>query len=260
MSQSQNNAPEVLELEIQTPAGRLRGRLAVPPGPMRLAELSWNIMAISDKLVGQAIGREEREGRRISCCKGCGACCRQVVPLSPPEAWMIADLVAGMGEGARSATCAAFASVAEALDRAGLKVAFSGRIESSDDLKALALAYFRLGLACPFLSSEEACKIHPVRPSICREYLVTSPAENCAELGRKPVVRVQVAVRLSEALTALTAKLLGSEPEVIPLALALEWAAAHREQGLRTWPARSLVEALVAEIAALPGATAQPGW
>jgi hypothetical protein len=100
--------------------------------------------------------------------------------------------------------------------------------------------------------------IHPVRPSICREYLVTSPAENCAKLGRKPIERVQVAVRLSEALTALTAKLLGSEPEVIPLAL--EWAAAHYEEGLRTWQARTLAEALVAEIAALPGATAQPGW
>lgn len=260
MSQAQNNAPEVLELEIQTPGARLRGRLAVPPRPMRLAELSWNVMAISDKLAGLAVGREEREGRKISCRKGCGACCRQVVPLSPPEAWMIADIIAGMKEGARSAASAAFASVAEALDRAGLKALFCGRLERLDDLKALSLAYFRLGLACPFLSSDEACTIHPFRPSICREYLVTSQAENCAELGRKSIVRVPVAVRLSEALAALTAKLLGSEPEVIPLALSLEWAAAHREEGLRTWQARTLVEALVAEIAALPGAAAEPGW
>ncbi|MGA2260849.1 MAG: YkgJ family cysteine cluster protein [Acidobacteriota bacterium] len=260
MNQAQNNAPEVLELEIQTPAGRLRGRLAVPPRPIRLAELTWNVMTISDRLSGLAVGREEREGRKISCRKGCGACCRQVVPLSPPEAWMIADLVAGMNEDARSAVSAAFASVAEELDRAGLKAPLCGHIERLDDLKALSLAYFQLGLACPFLSSEEACTIHPYRPSICREYMVTSPAENCAELGRKPIVRIQVAVRLSEALAALTAKLLGSEPEVIPLALALEWAAAHREEGLRTWQARTLVEALVAEIAALPGATAEPGW
>lgn len=45
----------------------------------------------------------------------------------------------------------------------------------------------------PFLE-DDACSIHPHRPSVCREYLVTSPAEHCAELGRKLVKRVPVSV------------------------------------------------------------------
>jgi hypothetical protein len=38
--------------------------------------------------------------------------------------------------------------------------------------------YFRLGIACPFLE-DESCSIHPDRPMACREYLVSSPPENC---------------------------------------------------------------------------------
>ncbi|WP_428671759.1 YkgJ family cysteine cluster protein [Reyranella sp.] len=39
-------------------------------------------------------------------------------------------------------------------------------------------AYFKLGIACPFLE-DEACSTHPDRPMACREHLVSSPPENC---------------------------------------------------------------------------------
>ena len=163
---------------------------------------------------------------------------------------MIADLVAGLPEAHRAHVLAVFAQAGEALVQSGLKELLLGRIESPDHMAALALAYFRLGVPCPFLR-DESCSIYPYRPSICREYLVTSPPENCATLGRTPVApiaRIPIAVRLSEALSQLTAKLLGSEPEVVPLTLALEWAAQHRDDGRRTWDARFLIESLVAEL------------
>jgi hypothetical protein len=123
---------QAIAIELVTAQGPLRAMLPIPPKPMRLPELAFNFMAMSSKLTDMAVADEERAGREISCRKGCGACCRQVVPLSPPEAWMIADLIAGMNEGARSAARAAFASVAEALDRAGLKASLCGRIEHLD--------------------------------------------------------------------------------------------------------------------------------
>jgi len=39
-------------------------------------------------------------------------------------------------------------------------------------------AYFKLGIACPFLE-DEACSTHPDRRMACREHLVSSPPENC---------------------------------------------------------------------------------
>ena len=245
-------APHFLALDITTASGRLRGNLAVPAGEMRLAELAWNAMPLDEKLIGMAVRRATKDGGEISCTKGCGACCRQVVPLSPPEAWMLADLVEGMPAPRKERALARFAAADEVLTRSGVKEALAGKIDTVDQLKSVSLAYFSLQLACPFLE-DESCSIHPHRPSICREYLVTSPAEHCAELGRRPVARIPVSVRLSEALSRLSARLLGTEPEVIPMTMALEWAAAHREQGQRRWEGRLLLEGLVEELGRAPG-------
>lgn len=244
-------ARELLALEILTPEGPLRATLALPPRPMRLPELALGFLGISSKLTDRSVEREEREGRTLSCRKGCGACCRQVVPLSPPEAWLVSDLVGGLQPVRRAEVRAAFAAAAETLDKAGVKAALGARMERVEQMTAAAMDYFRLGIPCPFLR-DEACAIHPMRPSICREYMVTSPAEHCAELGLHPIHRVPVPVRLSEALTLLTAKLLGTEPEVVPMTLALEWAERHRDEGLRTWDARTLIEGLVAELSRTP--------
>lgn len=160
---------------------------------------------------------------------------------------MIADIVAGMPPARQAEVRAAFATADDAVARSGLGAALAGRIESVGQMTSLALQYFQLGAACPFLRNE-SCSIHPYRPSICREYLVTSPAENCAQLGRGPIDRVPAGIRLSEALSRLTAKLLGREAEVVPLTQALAWAEAHREEGQRTWDARTLLEGLLAEL------------
>ena len=246
------SAPEVVGLELDMPEGKLRAALAVPARPLRLAELAWNAMGISEKLIGVAVQREARAGRAVSCTRGCGACCRQVVPLSPPEAWMVADVVAGLPPARRAEALAVFARAGEALTTSGLKAQLLGRIETPEQMVGLAVAYFRLGVPCPFLR-DESCSIYPYRPSICREYLVTSPAENCGTLGTAPIARIPVHVRLSEALARLAGKLLEREPEVVPLTLALEWAEAHREDGARTWDARFLLEGLVAELSPASG-------
>jgi len=238
---------QALAVELATAHGPLRAMLTIPPRPMRLPELAFNFMGMSGKLTELAVVAEEAQGRRVSCTKGCGACCRQLVPLSPPEAWMIADIVQGMPAARQAEVRAAFATADDRVARSGLGEALAGRIESVGQMTAVALQYFQLGVACPFLR-DEACSIHPYRPSICREYLVTSPAENCAQLGRGPVDRVPVGMRLSEALSRLTAKLLGREAEVVPLTHALAWAAAHRDEGQRTWDARTLMEGLLAEL------------
>jgi Fe-S-cluster containining protein len=248
---------EAFRLELKTSYGTLRGVLRVPPNPMRLSELAFNFMGLSDQLVDLAVRREASEGRTVSCKKGCGACCRQVVPLSPPEAWMVADLVAGMGVERQRDVRTAFSSVAGRLSDTGLRAALTGTITSVHQLTAIAADYFRLGLPCPFLS-DEACSVHPYRPSVCREYLVTSSATHCATLTASAIARVPVAARLSEALVELTAELLGTQREVVPLALALEWAANHEREGQRRWGARQLVEGLVRKLREIGNPTEKP--
>lgn len=208
---------------------------------MRLAELAGNVMPLDDRLVAMAAKAEAEAGRSVTCAKGCGACCRQAVPVSPAEAWMLAEHTAALPPGRREQVLARFAATRARLAEAG----FAGRTPASGDkgaLERVGLDYFRLGLACPFLE-DEACSIHANRPSACREFLAVSPAEYCAEPGTLPVRNVPMAVSLTNALTRVCATVLGGEPSAIPLALALDWAAAHRDEGARRFDALQLMGA-----------------
>ena len=235
--------PKTLEIDLQTRYGRVKGNLSVPPVPVRLAELAWNAMAIEERLIGMAVASESRQGRQVSCKKGCGACCRQAVPLSPAETWMIADVVATLPPDRKAQTLARFAAAKERLFEAGFGERSLERAGEEEVLK-LGLDYFRLGISCPFLV-DSACSIHPNRPSACREFLVTSPAENCSDPASVGVRSIPTAANLTEALSKLSALVLGGDPQSIPMTLALDWAEANREEGAKRYDASLLLTALV---------------
>src|SRR5689334_13165705 len=87
-------APRTLHVDLQTRLGRITGNLPIPPDKIRLSDLAWMAMPLLERMVGMSVQHDEEQGRKVSCKQGCGACCRQAVPVSPPEAWMLADLVA----------------------------------------------------------------------------------------------------------------------------------------------------------------------
>lgn len=248
-------APRTLRIDIRTRHGALQGNLAVPPGGMRLAELAWNAMALDERLIAMAVKAEAEQGRAVSCAKGCGACCRQAVPVSPAEAWMLADRVAAMPPDRREEVLARFASARDRLAAAGFADrSLSGA--SRNEMERLGLDYFRLGIPCPFLA-DEACSIHPQRPSACREFLAVSPAAHCSDPGNSPVRNVPTAASLTDALSRVCAAVLGGEPATVPLVLALDWALAHREQGAMRFDGAQLL-GMLADILAASAAGSRP--
>ncbi|HYK92203.1 MAG TPA: YkgJ family cysteine cluster protein [Acidobacteriota bacterium] len=250
-SGASDKEPRILTVDLQTKFGRVRGNLALPPGEMRLAEFAWNAMVLDEKLIHLAVTSEARQGRQVSCRKGCGACCRQAVPVSPPEAWMLRDLIASFAPDRRATVLQRFAQIRQRLEQEGFGQRSLPTSAGKEQVQALGLDYFRLGLPCPFLE-DESCSIHPQRPSSCREYLVTSPAAFCVDPGLNPVRPVPLAAGLTEALSRLTAVLLGGDPQVIPLVLALDWAEDHREEGQLRYDAAALLTLLV-QILAIQG-------
>src|SRR3546814_713866 len=79
---------------------KLEGRLldfavAVPSRPITLRELLPSLFEFNRQLLDHAIDREAKAGRRISCRAGCGACCRQLVPIGAIEAAIVRDWVDG---------------------------------------------------------------------------------------------------------------------------------------------------------------------
>jgi len=79
------------------------------------------IQGFADALIDVAVKAVEEKGRTISCKAGCGACCRQLVPISETEARRIADLVEEMPEPRRAAVRQRFADARRRLEEAGMR-------------------------------------------------------------------------------------------------------------------------------------------
>ena len=85
--------PQAVHLKLDLPEGILELDLTVNPGPQLLCRLAADMFGFCDAVVSMGTGIAEKFGRRVTCAAGCGACCCQLVPLSPPEAVHIADVV-----------------------------------------------------------------------------------------------------------------------------------------------------------------------
>ncbi|MGH7255109.1 MAG: YkgJ family cysteine cluster protein [Nitrospirales bacterium] len=162
-----------------------------------------------------------------------------LVPVSPPEAFALQDMVARLPESRRQAVTGRLAEASRALGKAGLldqlrAVAETERQLSDEDMEPINRAYYALRMPCPFLE-QEVCSIYEDRPAACRELLVTSPAALCDDLVNNPVQTLPVPVRMGTALAMLWSDLAGGPGRFIPLPLALEWAERHGQEHTRTW-------------------------
>jgi Fe-S-cluster containining protein len=243
----------VYTLRLRLGGKEVEAQASVPTGSVRVADLLPIVHSLTNAVVDAAAANEEAQGRRITCRAGCGACCRQVVPIAEAEAVLLAELVSAMKAEDQSAIRARFEQAVDRLRDAGLldAIRMIAGMEDGEARHRLGLEYFRLGLACPFLE-EEACGIHPLRPLSCREYLVTSPAPCCGEPDLKRVTRVVVPVRPSKVLYRFGDGEGKDAPRWLPLLLALEWAAQHPDTAARTFAGPKLFENLLAQLTAGP--------
>lgn len=202
--------------------------LTLPAAPARLESLLPVFQKIADGFVDVGAERAGSQGRAVSCKKGCGACCRQLVPISEVEARRIGRLVDELPEPRRTEVRARF-------ERARERLADAGLLQKLEDRKSLVegevapfgLAYFHVGIPCPFLE-EESCSIHADRPISCREYLVTSPAVNCADPKPGDIDQVEMPTSVWTALArAGSTGLPGRFIPWVPLILAPDWASAN---------------------------------
>ena len=202
-----------------------------PPARGRLDELLPAMQAIDNAAIGHAIRKAEAAGKQVTCAKGCSACCRaQPVPVTPPEAHALLLLVEAMPAARRREVEARFADRVARLREAGLADGFLHRDPAldADGARTLARDYFALGLVCPFLQ-DDACSIHPQRPFVCRQYLVTSDPALCADPFANPIEVVPMPVQAATSMLSAASWAMATRQHTVPLTLALEHARAHRE-------------------------------
>lgn len=202
----------------------LEMQMNVPAKPVKLTRMLPLFHALTNSFVNLGVQTVESQGEKISCRKGCGACCRQPVPIANVEALQIAELVENLPEPRRGEVTRRFAEGAARLH----EIDWFERVgncppDAPQELQKLVDEYFRQGVACPFLV-DESCSIHSERPLACREYLVTSPAENCSAPTPENVRGIPALFKSSAILAAMSSSESAKTFLAVPLIFALEWA------------------------------------
>ncbi len=200
----------------------------LPAGPVTVTDLLPVLHGISNMIVAAAEQQAAERGKRVSCRAGCGVCCRQLVPIAESEARYLAALIDSMPEPRREHVRRRFRDAVAAIEPSGMldrlrRVAQVGM----DERFQLGIDYFKLDVACPFLE-EESCSIHERRPTACREYLVSSPPDNCRTPRADLVEEIPLAARPSWVLCRFGDLRGEDELRLVPLVLLLEWVEAHR--------------------------------
>jgi Fe-S-cluster containining protein len=232
-----------LEFELQMGEEGVRVSLAVPAGPLSARRMLPIFQGLTGQVVEVAVTNVTKSGETVSCKAGCAACCRQLVPISWTEARQLRALVDAMPEPRRSEVRARFADAVDRLDAAGLLA----EVRSFDALPEKQFLtvhprYLALGIACPFLV-DESCSIYAHRPLICREYLVTSPAELCFEAASPQAKRVRLPTFTSLAVASLEGG--GPSDSRLALVMLLEWTDAHAGVAEVLRPATEWIEELL---------------
>lgn len=177
--------------------------ISVPAGQCGAEAILSFVRKLSDRSIQIAVNRNLKPGQAISCSKGCGECCAQLVPVTEIEIQEIAKFINALPKSRRKSIMQAFTKAKETFENAGMweQILQPQQIDLADSV-TFSLRYFEQGVYCPFLE-DGACSIHSVRPLACREYLVTSDPEFCANPGDGKIDGIDIPVRISAALGIL---------------------------------------------------------
>jgi Fe-S-cluster containining protein len=173
-------------------------------------------------------------GCRISCRKGCSACCSYLVPLSMAEVLRLQSEFLLLPADERISILRSCVDAASKLLKQN-----TTQLSNLED-SHLSEWYMGLEIQCPFLSNG-LCRIYEQRPLACREHIVTSPSAWCGGGGlHKPHI-VQLPVSILESLGMLVAKLEHSEIQAVMLPLALISDDAFSALSKQAWPTVQMV-------------------
>jgi Fe-S-cluster containining protein len=234
MTQQPSNSAEtvIVDFTVGIGDGEFKATAIVPAGQTNLTQILPVLQSLDSSLIDGVTAQLAANGRIVSCKAGCGACCRQMVPLTIFEAEALATWIRTLPQARQQ-------ELAERFHQALLKISAAGLIDrmvdetwlaDNDTARKLALDYLYARVPCPFLE-DESCSIHPTRPLVCREYLVTSAPEHCYDPATLQVDPVELPIRLSRILNAMGAELEHETRGWIPLLFLFAWMKADAHPG-----------------------------
>ncbi len=190
----------IVPFEVFAAERTVRFSISYLPRPVSLSELVPMANQLSQVIVDTICRRIEEGDGRITCRKGCDACCSYLVPISPAEAYHIRDELYKLpAADQRTLFRSCQHSARQLIEHKLPGNVFSPRQDQEDRLTLLSDWYKALKLPCPFLVHHSCC-IYEFRPLACREYLVTSHPSKCRPESRERSRQVLMSLRIAEVL------------------------------------------------------------
>ncbi|MBV2122760.1 MAG: YkgJ family cysteine cluster protein [Candidatus Thiodiazotropha sp. (ex Ctena orbiculata)] len=227
MSEPEQSPTESISAELRIGSENLRFSVEITNEPVHIHDLLPFFQRITDKVVEIGVKEAEQQGKCISCKKGCGACCSQLVPVSRAEGYNLLNLIESMPAERQQVIRARFAQNIKVLKDAGVLQMMEQAVSNNDRMKLreVGVNYFRLNLPCPFLE-DQSCSIHRDRPLSCREFLVTSNPVHCADTNPETVESLSLPKRISPIIYRMSRDLNEAGRGYLPLIQILESAEA----------------------------------
>lgn len=224
-SESPSSPTVEVSFSLRIGEGVLNASLQVPAEKTTLTQLLPVIQNFDSGIINQIVDEAAAAGHPLSCKAGCGACCRQMVPLSLFEAEALQEWFRNLPAERRAELEQRFHRGLLALRDAGvLEQIIDGKWTLDEKAVAqLSIDYFHAGVPCPFLENE-SCSIHPIRPLSCREYLVTSSPELCKDPAIHSIAAIHLPLKPSHALYKIGQELTRDSRGWMPLIFLLAWA------------------------------------
>ncbi len=203
--------------------------VTVPNKPVKQDVVLPLLRALDQKSEDIVMAKQHAKGERISCSKGCGVCCNQLVPLTIVEARYLTAFVERLPKKTRQKVLHRFEEAYHKIQAAGLMNALMNTQSIEEDIIKFGLDYFHLGIPCPFLE-DDSCSIYSERPLKCREYLVTNPPEYCANPSKETIRLLDLPVHTSKTLDRISRPWSKYQGQWVPLSLLIAWVKQHPEK------------------------------
>ena len=180
--------------------GHVQIKISLPVKDAPSEAMLPGLRQLDEQLIAAGVATAERDGRSVSCRAGCGACCRQVVPVGATEARHLERFLRSLPAERQAVLAERAIAGMKRLEETGVLADLERFWSADGDARnALAVTYFKAGVPCPFLENE-SCGIYAERPLVCREFLVTSDPKLCETPWDEGVAGVKVPLRLNPTL------------------------------------------------------------
>jgi Fe-S-cluster containining protein len=223
-------------IEFETKKGEIHFMgVRIPVADIQPSELVAPSQKVFDKIVDL-----ELKDKSITCRRGCGACCRQLIPLSIPEAFFLWDMITSLPRDEKAEIGRKFDAISQAMDHAGLSSGSAHALKT----KNIDQVYFKLGMPCPFLENEQ-CSIYEHRPLVCRDYYVESRADNCKNPYNQELKKIKIERNVGSLIAAYSFRLYNMPKIPVPLSRVPDWTKGHTALRAAKWPGAMMFQTII---------------